>query len=197
MESLEYTKMFQLEDRHWWFVAKRRFTAAILSTLSLKQAKILDVGCGTGRNMLMLQEFGTVSGVDLSPLAIKYCRQRGLTQLQQGSADSLPFPASSFDLVTLFDVLYHQGIKSDIKVLQEVFRVLQPKGYILITDCAHPWLFGPHDQVMQARQRYTKKELTQKLTSAGFTVIRASYLFMFTFPVFVVNRLLKKYFNVS
>ena len=142
----------------------------------------------------MLNQLGQASGVDISPLALSFCRQRGLTRVKLGSADNLPFQSSQFDLVTIFDVLYHQGIKSDIKVIKEAFRVLKPGGYVLVTDCAYQWLFGPHDVVMQARQRYPKSELIQKISREGFNIKRASYLFMFTFPIFALNRLLKKYF---
>lgn len=192
MDTREFHEMYQVEDTHWWFVTKRMFIQTILQ--GKKFARILDIGCGTGRNMLMLKQYGRVVGVDINQLALRYCRQRGLTNLKQATAESLPFTARNFDLVTIFDVLYHQGIKSDIKVIKEAFRVLKPGGYVLVTDCAYQWLFGPHDVVMQARQRYPKSELIQKISREGFNIKRASYLFMFTFPIFALNRLLKKYF---
>ena len=194
MQTQEYQKLFQLEDKHWWFVSKRQFIKLILKKLKLKpKSKILDIGCGTGRNLKLLQSFGTIQGVDYSDLAVKYCHQRGLKAVKKASANKLPFNKSEFNLVTLFDVLYHQGIKSDLKVLKEVNRVLKPKGRILITDCAHQWLFGPHDIAQHARQRYSKKELKAKLNQAGFKVIRSSCIFASLFPVFVINRLINRH----
>ncbi|MEK7513683.1 MAG: class I SAM-dependent methyltransferase, partial [Patescibacteria group bacterium] len=114
MDTREFHEMYQVEDTHWWFVTKRMFIQTILQ--GKKFARILDIGCGTGRNMLMLKQYGRVVGVDINQLALRYCRQRGLTNLKQATAESLPFTARNFDLVTIFDVLYHQGIKSDIKV---------------------------------------------------------------------------------
>lgn len=193
MQQVEYDKMYDLEDRHWWFVSKRLFARTFFKTIIGKKVKILDIGCGTGRNMLMLKKSGRVFGVDVNELALRYCRRRGLTNLKLATAESLPFADRNFDLVTIFDVLYHRGIKSDVKVLKEAFRVLKNQGYLLVTDCAHQWLFGPHDQAMQARQRYAKKELIAKVQTAGFSVTRSSYAFMFTFPLFLINRLIKKY----
>ena len=195
MQPEEYDKMYALEDQHWWFAAKRLFAQVFLKQLSGRKRKILDVGCGTGRNMVMLKEWGQVSGADVNDLALKYCRRRGLLQVKKASAESLPFKGGKFDLVTIFDVLYHRGIKNDLVVLKEVYRVTKPGGYLLVTDCAHPWLFGPHDVAMQARQRYSKQELKAKIIKAGFSVRRASFIFMSTFPLFLINRLLKKYFR--
>jgi len=195
MEKIEYQKMYQLEASHWWFVAKREFIKTILK--GKKFPKILDIGCGTGKNMEMLSAYGEVWGLDNSKIALSFCRQRGLTNLKLGLANKLPFKANSFDLVTIFDVLYHQGIKNDIKALKEIHRVLRSDGQLIIADCAYQWLYGPHDKVMQARQRYSRQELIQKVKKVGFSVQKASYIFMFTFPIFLINRLINKYLHFN
>jgi len=87
MQPEEYDKMYALEDQHWWFAAKRLFAQVFLKQLSGRKRKILDVGCGTGRNMVMLKEWGQVSGVDVNDLALKYCRRRGLLQVKKESAE--------------------------------------------------------------------------------------------------------------
>lgn len=197
MKQEEYRKMFALEDTHWWFCAKRMYAQVFLGQARRRFAKILDIGCGTGRNLLMLKDFGESYGVDLSPLALKFCSQRHQALVKFGGAEELPFADKSFDLVTIFDVLYHQGIRSDLKALAEAYRVLKPGGYLLVNDCAHQWLYGPHDRAMKARQRYSRSELKGKIIRAGFKVKRASYTNMLTFPLFLLNRLLKKYLNVD
>lgn len=195
MEDIEYQKMYELEDSHWWFVSKRKFIQKMLT--GEKFPKILDIGCGSGKNLEFLSKYGTVWGIDASNLAINFCHQRQLKRIKMALAQKLPFPDKSFNLVTAFDVLYHQAIKNDQIVLKEINRVLKPGGYLLITDCAYQWLYGPHDKAMQARQRYSKKELTAKLKKTGFFVKKASYIFMSTFPVFLINRLFKKYFSFN
>ncbi len=194
MELKEYKLMSRLEDNHWWFVSKRQYAKIVLNLISLsKKSTILDVGCGTGKNLAMLVNFGLVQGVDYSASAIKFCYQRGFKKVKQASLAKLPFKADTFDLVTLFDVLYHKGVASDAKALKEVSRVLKPSGYLLITDCAHQFLYGPHDISMHARQRYSKKELITKVNQAGFSIHKASYIYFITFPLFFINRFISKY----
>lgn len=193
MQSKEYQLMYQLEDQHWWFVAKRRYIQTYLSLISWpKSTRILDIGCGTGRNLKLLSRYGQAQGVDYSPQAIKFCQNRGLL-IKKASADNLPFQSNSFNLVTLFDVLYHRGIKNDLKALKQAHRVLKSGGYLLLTDCAHQFLYGPHDQAQHARQRYSKKELLEKASKAGFRLKRSSYIYCVTFPVFLIKRLVSKY----
>ncbi len=194
MEAKEYKLMYQLEDEHWWFTAKRLFIKTYLNFLPNKdKLRILDIGCGTGRNLELLKKFGFASGIDSSVLAVKFCQKRGLKNVTQNSAERIPFTANFFDLITLFDVLYHKNIISDLEVLKEINRVIKPKGHILITDCAHQFLFGPHDISMHARQRYSKKELINKISQAGFSIQKASYIYFITFPLFLINRFIAKY----
>lgn len=192
MQTREYQKMFQLEASHWWFVSKRNFIKSLLQLIKLPlKSSLLDIGCGTGINLRFLSQFGQAQGIDTSSLAIKLCQKRHL-RVQQAQAAKLPFKPESFDLVTFFDVLYHQDVKSDIKALKQAYHILKPHSHILITDCAHQWLFSSHDKTMHARQRYSKKELEAKVIQAGFKITKSSYIFSFTFPFFVFNRLIKK-----
>ena len=193
MEKREYESMYQLEDNHWWFVIKRSFAKTYLQFLPRKRKReILDIGCGTGRNLELLQKYGRIYGIDNSEIGIAYCKKRDYHQVKLASASNLPFSDRNFDLVTIFDVLYHRGIKNDLEVLREANRVLKPGGYILITDCAHQLLWGPHDLAMHARQRYSKEELKDKVKRAGFRIEKISYTYFFIFPLFLIERLLKK-----
>jgi ubiquinone/menaquinone biosynthesis C-methylase UbiE len=134
MEPSEYQMMYEVEDRHWWYVGMRRLTMQLLNGVYGNRPKlmILDAGCGTGAAAEYLSSFGTVTGLDLSPLALAFCRQRGLRRLNRGSVTQLPFPDGSFDLVTSFDVLYHKAVGAYQNALAEFHRVLKPRGRLLL-----------------------------------------------------------------
>jgi ubiquinone/menaquinone biosynthesis C-methylase UbiE len=189
MELKEYNLMYELENTHWWFLGKRKFIATVFP--KVKKVKILDIGAGTGGTTKFLKAYGEVTGLEANPLAQSLARKRGL-KIVSGSAEKLPFENEKFDVVTIFDVLYHQNIGSDLKVLQEAHRVLKPGGFLVVTDCALPFLKSPHDEIMQGRERYTKKELIGKIEKAGFKVEKASYVFFLVFPLTLLKRLLDR-----
>jgi SAM-dependent methyltransferase len=97
-----------------------------------KSSSILEIGCGKGMLLNILQELGyTVTGIDLDSDAIRQCREAypKLT-VQVASGDSIPFPAESFDVVLSFDVFEH--IPDSDRHLREVMRVIKPDGYYLL-----------------------------------------------------------------
>src|SRR5437867_2654960 len=82
MQQHTYSITYRVEGRHWWFVGRRRiitsFVSQICDELKDDRPRILDVGCGTGANLEMLSKFGAAEGVDVSPEALSFCRERGL-----------------------------------------------------------------------------------------------------------------------
>ena len=55
------------EDRHWWYRGRRRVLEGVIAQLRLPaRARILDAGCGSGRNMVEFARHGTVTGIELS-----------------------------------------------------------------------------------------------------------------------------------
>src|SRR6266404_899461 len=177
MEQHTYTIMYEVEGKHWWFAGRRRiiteFVEKACQAVASQRPRILDVGCGTGANLQMLAEFGDAEGVDVSTAALDFCRARGLSQVKQGAAESLPFADASFDLVTGLDVVEH--LDDDVAGLREIRRVLRPDGRAVLFVPAFMFLWGVQDDISHHRRRYTLPELKQKLRDAGLEVERASY----------------------
>lgn len=106
----------------------------------LGQKRILDVGCGSGGQLLRFVGYGALPinlyGIDLMPHRIEQARQRHpAINWHLGSAHALPYPDASFDLVTSFIVF--SSILDDSLCLQvagEMWRVLKPGGLILLHD---------------------------------------------------------------
>ncbi len=70
--------------------------------MEIVKGRILDIGCGAGRHALYLQEKGLdVLGIDVSPLAIKVCKLRGLTQAREMSITQLSRKLGTFDTLLM------------------------------------------------------------------------------------------------
>lgn len=184
--------MYQVEDTHFWYRGMRQITAAILGSLSLPAlARVLDAGCGTGANLAFLCRYGKVEGLDISPEAVRFCRQRGHQNVRLGSINKLPFTNNSFDLVTNFDVLGSLGV-NEKQALAEFYRVLKPGGYLLIRVSAYQSLMSKHDKLVHTTRRYQAKDLTNSLTKRSFQIVRTTYANTFFFPLLALRRLWQK-----
>ena len=103
--------------------------------------KILDLCCGQGRHSLELGKrgFKNVEGIDRSHYLIQKARQSAKkdnieVKFREGDARKLPFTHDAFDVVLILgnSFGYFETINDDLRVLKEVFRVLKPRGRVLI-----------------------------------------------------------------
>jgi SAM-dependent methyltransferase len=197
MEPQEYGLMFEVETAHWWYLGMEKITRAVLNQWSARASgsSILDAGCGTGAAMsTYLADYGHVTGIDVSPLALGFCRQRNLTSLSLASVSSIPFPPASFDLVTSFDVICERPVASDLETVAEFYRVLRPGGLLLLRLPAYGWLRGQHDITAHISRRYTAPQVKRLLLQSGFQPLRVTYANTFLFPLALAKRMLERIF---
>ena len=190
MDPSIYHRFFEVEDRHWWFAGRRAVVETLLAGLPAPDGgrapssrRILDVGCGTGGMLPLLSKYGRVTGIDSEPLALDYCRRRGMTDLHLQENFEAGEP---YDLVTLFDVLEH--VPDEAGFLNWTRALLRPGGRLIITVPAFPWLWSRHDELNHHQRRYTRERLRTALRGAGFRVVRASYFNFWLFPAAVASR---------
>lgn len=93
-------------------------------------ARILDVGCGTGEQIKILKEMNfNVEGIEPSEKMLKYSvRILGENIIKKGSVLRLPYPDNSFDFVFALEVFRYLDHTDNIGGLQEIYRVLKPSG---------------------------------------------------------------------
>ncbi len=191
MNPEEYTKMYELEDHYWWFVGRRQLALNLLKKHSPNShPDVLDLGCGTGVVLRELASWAKPTGLDMSHLALGFCRKRSLNQLVIGDGAQLPIAGESMDAIIGLDIFEH--IEDDVTAFSEAFRVLRPGGILVLSVPAFKSLWGPHDVALMHFRRYRTSEVRRKLESAGFQVKRASYSVFFLFPIVVVWRLFEK-----
>lgn len=192
MEADEYVKLAAVEDRMWYFRALHSHVARALDGGGLPgDAAVLDAGCGTGgllRRLSGLHPGWKWTGVDLSPAACRFARERAgpATEIKEASVTALPFPDASFDAVVSADVLYH--VADDAAALREFARVLRPGGVVIINVPAYRWLWSYHDEAVHACRRYDRREVLAKLGAAGFARIATTFWNTLPFPLIVARR---------
>ena len=192
MQSNEYAAMFRVEETHWWYQALHGliFHALEAELPDWRNKEVLDVGCGTGAILKRLGNPEKNVGIDLSPDAISFCRQRGLNNVQEGDICALPFSDNSFDVVICSSVLYHQWVGDVGGALREMHRVLRPNGVLLINVPAFPFLHSAHDDAVMTARRFRKRELRELLLAQNFQIRRLTYWTTFLFPLAVAARTL-------
>ena len=195
-EMMEHTYpiLFRVEQSHWWHIGRRKILAAfveeICRSVTDRRPRILDVGCGTGANLLMLSKYGDAEGVDISEDALAFCRERGLDKVRLGAGEELPYDDGTFDLVTAFDVVEHMD--DDLAGLSEMRRVLRPGGRVLLFVPTFMFLWGLQDDVSHHRRRYRLPELRRVLEQAGFEIERTTYAnITFFLPILLIRKLMR------
>jgi SAM-dependent methyltransferase len=189
MERIVYERMAELDSRHWWYVARREVLAALIRRHIAPRggARILEIGCGTGHNLVMLKRFGEVDAVEIDAAARTIASERLGRPVMEA-----PLPAltgvedGAYDLVALLDVLEH--VAEDRAALTRIAGLLRPGGRILITVPAHPWMWSAHDVVNHHKRRYTRKSLRAVVEAAGLKLERLSWFNSLLFPLAAAAR---------
>lgn len=197
MDPTAYEQMAAVEERHWWFVGRRRIVDGFLRRLGLRLGgTILEVGCGTGGNLQLLAKYGVVSAVECyePAAACALAKSCGKVDIRTGFfPDDVDFDGRRFDLICLFDVLEH--IEDDVAALSALVPALAGGGKIVLTVPAYPSLYGPHDSLLHHHRRYTRKALLCAVDRAGLRVVDYTHFNSFLLPIAWMVRLKDRLFH--
>lgn len=193
MERAVFDRMAELDQDHWWFLARRRILKRLIERVVRppEKAKILEVGCGTGHNLAMLKEFGSLEASELDRCARAVASKRLPRKVKSARLPDLSmFKRNGYDLIALLDVLEH--VPDDLASLRAIHMRLKPGGALLLTVPANPWMWSAHDAAHHHFRRYTKKRLEELFLRAGLEVQLLSYFNSLLFPLVAAARLAGK-----
>lgn len=183
------------ERDHFWFRGFRRFIEPLIAETARRRASrpagldILDCGCGTGNNLIMLRRYGRAYGIDLTWSGLQYAHAGGARLLARATVARLPFPDERFDLVTSFDVLYSLQDDVEREAIAEMFRVVKPGGRAIVNVAALDALRGNHSVLANEIRRYSRPDLKRRLEAGGFRVTHITYTNFSILPLVAAIRL--------
>ncbi len=189
MERVVYDRMAELDQLHWWYRARRQVLEALIrrSADLSPDARLLEVGCGTGHNLPMLERFGHVDAIEVDPAA------RAIAERRLGRAVSgapLPelsdVPRSHYDLIGAFDVIEH--IDDDVAAVGALATCLKPGGKLILAVPAHQWMWSGHDELNHHKRRYSKRSLRKLITDSPLQLQSIGYFNSLLFPLAVAAR---------
>ena len=193
MDRIVYDRMAAHDTHHWWYRARRDILADYVTREAKlpANARILEIGCGTGHNLPMLSAFGEVDAIEIDEAA------RDIASARLGKpVGSAPLPEltgverGAYDMVAVLDVVEH--IDDDVAALKAMAECLKPGGCILIAVPAHQWMWSAHDVVNHHKRRYSKATLDAAIAKAGLRHNGLSWFNSLLFPAAVAARLAGK-----
>lgn len=197
MDSEIYKTYYRMEREHWWFHGRTEILLSLLRTYfpNLNQAKVLDIGTGTGGLLEVFAKEGiSITGHDASEEGVALIRQNGgraeLKKLPEDYQDAAP----EYDIVLLLDVLEH--VEDDREGLKAALRMLKPGGILLCTVPANKSMWGPYDEFSHHFRRYEYPEFEALMNSAMIPVRKISFFCTLLFPIIFTARMFEKTFLV-
>jgi len=147
--------------------------------------KIVDVGCGAGRNvgeLLKKYPAAHVTGIDYSELSVEKSRDynramiaAGRCAVMQGDVSDLQLPAETFDLATAFETVYFwPGLEA---CFAQVAGVLKPGGLFMIcneSDGTDPTSVK-FEKIIDGMKNYTAEAIEAALKAAGFSQVACDH----------------------
>lgn len=141
---------------------------------------VLEVGSGRGEDTSFVRNAKLVIGLDLDQKILKYYIRKTKAYGICGDATKIPLKDERFDAVSCIDVVEH--ISQDEKVIQEICRVLKPRGKFVFSVPLNQRLYGKSDEYLGHVRRYDVKKLHCSLKKSGFKIMKEQKWGTLLFP---------------
>jgi len=185
MQPEQFQLHADIEQRHWWFVARRRIVGRLVGEVLPPgpDAVVVDVGCGTGANIAALADRYDCAGIDTSDQAVELARQRfpDVRFLIGRAPEDLGELMQQARLFTLMDVLEH--VDDDFAMLSELLAAATPGSHFLLTVPAGDSLWTEHDESFGHYRRYDLDRFQRIWTDLPVAPLLVSYFNARLYPV--------------
>ncbi len=158
---------------------------AILHLQTVVPEKLVDLGCGGGRNVgVLLKRYPSAKGtaVDYSDLSVEKAKDynevvisEGRLEVKQGDVSALNLPDGTYDLATAFETIYFwPGLE---KCFKEVARILKDGGLFLISNESdgEDATSLKFEKIIDGMKCYTPTQISDALKAAGFSKVTTAH----------------------
>jgi SAM-dependent methyltransferase len=181
----------ELEDTHWWFVARRRVMQRLVRRVlpPSPSAIVVDVGCGTGANIASMRDWYRCVGIDTTPRAIEIARRRfpSLEWITGPAPGALGATARHADMFLSMDVLEHVD---DVAMFRGLFAVAKVGALFYINVPADMALWSQHDVSFGHLRRYDAARLRALWSDLPASTLLLSHFNARLYPIVRVVRTL-------
>lgn len=191
--SEEYEKMFQLEEKLWWYrILHERVVKTIQKRYpERKDITILDVGCGTGGMLASLRNNGytNLKGIDGSMDAVAFCEKRGFSVTLLNLNELASFePDARYDVLICNDVFCYFNDADLDRLLGELVKRLKPTGLLICNNNAFNVFRGQHDLAVGSIRRFVKADFTMLATKVSLHILESTYWSFVLSPMILLMR---------
>ena len=116
-----------------------KFFGRMAKNIKLKSKKTLDLGCGGGKDLILIEKMGMEGyGIDISENAIKFANQYTKewninAEIKLYDGIEIPYPNEYFDFIISLGVLDHMKFSDSLLLIDEAYRVLKTKGFLCLS----------------------------------------------------------------
>jgi SAM-dependent methyltransferase len=187
MNPAEFANIARAEQDFWWYRGMRRILFRLLDPLFGQRQfqRALEAGCGTGHfAQAMTERYGVrMFPADLEWEGLRHGKGLGVARLTQADISALPFASGVFDLALSLDVIVHFPRGEEGRAMEELSRVLEPGGILVLRVSALDILRSRHSRFAHERQRFTRGRLRSLVERHGLEVLRCTYANSLLSPV--------------
>ncbi len=179
-------KCFEFEDSSFWFKHRNQILGSVIKEF-VPEGPFFDIGGGNGFVAKHIETLGIPTAlVEPGEQGAINARTRGLEFVVCSTLKEIGLPHNSLKAAGAFDVIEH--IKNDNGMVQELFDVVEPGGYLFVTVPAYPILWSGNDMHAGHFRRYTLQSFSSLAKGVGFDIAYRSYFFSPLPPAIFLKR---------